>query len=149
MNLGNPNKKIKTMTFKDFCELIASGEEFELRFDPMWAFRTYKIYNSVFMYVDTDINSWVESNYCLSEIFEAEFRRKEQKPWKPENGDTYFYLFINRLGKVSTCCTNFDGDLTDLIRITTGNCFKTEEEAHKNNTVLEQYKSMKKEYQKQ
>ena len=58
---------------------------------------------------------------------EAEMQKKQEepKPWKPEIGDSYFYISSNfeAMNKVKGT-TSFETD-----RISNGNCFKTKERA--------------------
>lgn len=56
---------------------------------------------------------------------EAEMQQGEQKLWKPEIGDSYFYISSNfeAMNKVKGT-TSFETD-----RISNGNCFKTKERA--------------------
>ena len=58
------------------------------------------------------------------------------KPWKPKNGETYWYYRIKREEAfLTTWC--YDG--LDLCRWKAGNCFKTREEAEaKGKEIMEQ-----------
>ena len=64
------------------------------------------------------------------------------KPWKPKNGETYWYYRIKREEAfLTTWC--YDG--LDLCRWKVGNCFKTEEEAKtKGKEIMDK---IKKEYE--
>ena len=64
------------------------------------------------------------------------------KPWKPKNGETYWYYRIKREEAfLTTWC--YDG--LDLCRWKAGNCFKTREEAEtKGKEIMEQ---IQKEYE--
>ena len=63
------------------------------------------------------------------------------KPWKPKNGETYWYYRIKREEAfLTTWC--YDG--LDLCRWKTGNCFKTREEAEAKGKEI--MKKIQKEY---
>lgn len=145
-------KKITTMTLKDIEELSMSGEEFELRYepnDPSSIWKLFKIYNGAFVWRNLR-GIWETSTQPLATFIEADFRRLsgEPKQWKPKYGEKYWYVYVDPRGQVTSICTTFVGDINDLHRVTWKNCFKTQEEAHRDNTTFARYSKMKKEYDK-
>lgn len=79
---------------------------------------------------DTEAYKQEQMNTAMGTYHTAELERngwvKVEEPWKPQNGDSYY--FVNEGGDVSD--TNYyDTYSTDRRRVRCGNCFKTEDEA--------------------
>lgn len=67
----------------------------------------------------------------------------QKLPWKPENGENYFFVDINR--KIGSVAFNFY-NFYDLIMYSFGNCFRTKEEALKNiDKIVEKLKGIQEE----
>lgn len=81
------------------------------------------------------------------DVLEAEWKKQEEesKPWKPEIGESYYYVDSVHM---TTDFFYWDGDEYDYVRYNAGNCFSTKERAEqvaekiKMLLKLEQYHDM-------
>ena len=89
-----------------------------------------------YMFIDTGLKRLNAKGDCWDsvtdntlELLLNETYAVDKKPWKPKDGDYYFY--IDNIGRVqleifvSSC-------FVDYLRVHIGNCFKTREEAEAN-----------------
>ncbi len=99
---------------------VELGEEFELK---DYEYNPYKI-------TDGGLIDWQGDEWCnaLTGLLLGEVEIIK-KPWKPKEGETYYY--ITKKGNV---CETFYSDqyINDLFRIRFGNCFRNREEAEAN-----------------
>lgn len=66
-----------------------------------------------------------KSNDIIMKIITGEYVI-EKKPWKPETGEVYCYIYTHD-GDIHSSI--WEGDAFDIVVLLMGNCFRTEEEA--------------------
>ena len=103
----------------------------------------YKITEDGLLYkMPTQYINWSNSSSgTIVKLLNGDYKALA-KPWKPKNGETYWYYRIKREEAfLTTWC--YDG--LDLCRWKAGNCFKTREEAETKGKEI--MKKIQKEYE--
>lgn len=118
---------------KDIAKLLGVelGEEFYLEDITDGCYLTDGNAKLVFKLSDTGllrkdkhiVSGWIDSTCYLKGVFTGRYTIVK-KPWKPKNGDKYYYVLpIKEIYQ-----TYFYKDGNDIMRYVLGNCFQTEEE---------------------
>ena len=71
------------------------------------------------------INRYYEAPIIIYNLLNGKYKAVP-KPWKPKNGDVYWYY---RILREEASWTTWSFDSIDFCRWNAGNCFKTEKEA--------------------
>lgn len=66
----------------------------------------------------------------MQELMFSDKMRIIKKPWKPKDGGKYWYVWFDKIRNYNVSSSNWEKHSADFNRYITGNCFKTEEEAH-------------------
>lgn len=70
------------------------------------------------------------SSAVMQELMFSDKMRIIKKPWKPEDGGKYWYVWFDKRRNYNVSSSNWEEHSADFNRYIIGNCFKTEEEAH-------------------
>ena len=70
------------------------------------------------------------SSAVMQELMFSDKMRIIKKPWKPKDGGKYWYVWFDKIRNYNVSSSNWEKHSADFNRYITGNCFKTEEEAH-------------------
>lgn len=102
------------------------GEEFCIKEMPNIKCKMHE--DGLYIYCVKDrARSLSRSREILNSLLTGEVT-VERKPWKPSNGDKYWYISSN--GSANYYCWN--DDMTDFLTYKLGNCYRTKEEAEAN-----------------
>ena len=127
--------------FKQVAEMLGVelGEEFKVSITEAFV---YKITENGLRRRYQTASEWVGgSPVTLTSLLKGDYSIVKL-PWKPKNGDAYWY-YRNLREKASWTTWSFDS--IDFCRWNVGNCFKTEEEAmEKGREIME---AIRKEYE--
>lgn len=132
--------------YKQFAEMLGLelGEEFVLTdsYGERKDEDTYKITeNGLYYRIPQSIYWFTESANIIERLLNGDVKAVP-KPWKPENGDRYWY-YSEALDEEN--CVMWKGEFSDLLLWKAGNCFRTDKEAAtKGKEIMEQ---IKKEYE--
>lgn len=125
--------------WKQFVEMLGLELEQEFILTDSYGKRkdeyTYKITEDGILY-QKEYNFWIlEPSITLACLLKGSYKAVP-KPWKPKNGERYWYY--SPLSRETFYLTREDG-LDDLLLWKAGNCFKTKEEAEtKGKKIMEQ-----------
>lgn len=131
--------------WKQFAEMLGLelGEKFELTYDDGTINEdTYKIEEDGLYYKNKQSEDWfAEPSTTVNKLISG-YCKAVPKPWKPKEGEQYFYYSapFNKALNAKWCFGNYDLCLWKV-----GNCFRTEKEAYtKGKEIMEQ---IQKEYE--
>lgn len=125
--------------WKQFVEMLGLELEQEFILTDSYGKRkdeyTYKITEDGILY-QKEYNFWIlEPSITLACLLKGSYKAVP-KPWKPKNGERYWYY--SPLSRETFYLTREDG-LDDLLLWKAGNCLKTKEEAEtKGKKIMEQ-----------
>ena len=116
--------------WKQFAEMLGLelGQEFILTdsYGKRKDEYTYQITKNGFLYKSQINDDWYgERSETIERLLEG-YDKAVPKPWKPKNGDAYWYY---RILREEASWTTWSFDSIDFCRWNAGNCFKTEKEA--------------------
>lgn len=124
-------------SMKDFADLLGveMEEEFQLCDDDGVYAPVYRVTKYGFEYLRE--NKWVKYQFDVNNLI-GKFVRK--LPWKPRNGDKYWYVDTDGTPDIDTFS---DEDIFALEHYACKNCFRTEDEAKANiNEVTNRLKAI-------
>lgn len=120
--------KVLTKLSKEDLGKVCAG--YEVHYDVLCAFaRGAKIEHNILKHY-----SWVEvENPSFYKDFEYRVKpngsSKSHHPWKPKEGETYFFISVSGKIKYAEFCPADCVDPWHLDRLKFGNCFRSREEA--------------------
>lgn len=124
-------------SMKDFAEILGveMEEEFQLCDNGGTYAYVYRITKYGFEYLRE--NKWVRCQFDVNDLIGKSVKKL---PWKPRNGDKYWYVDIDGTPSFETFS---DKDICDLGYYACKNCFRTEDEAKANiNEVTNRLKAI-------
>ena len=132
--------------YKQFAEMLGLELEQEFILTTPYGEKanltTYKITEDGIRYKSaTRDDWWATSNEILESLLIGELK-VVPKPWKPKDGEQYWYYGGNN---DETECSNWHGFNFDYYTWKLGNCFKTEKEAGTKGKEI--IKKLQKEYE--
>lgn len=132
--------------WKQFAEMLGLklGQEFVLTdsYGKRKDGYTYQITKNGFLYKSQINDDWYgEKSETIERLLEG-YDKAVPKPWKPKEGEQYWYYSETFKHAVSCAWRN---SLCDLLYWKSGNFFKTKEEANEKGCAF--WKELKKEYE--